>query len=82
MPQLIAKGALLVATGAFAAGLAGGAAASPNPAADVGQHLATCAREHLGQRADSPSVTCTHDGMEMTFATFGEMVQHMLEHHG
>lgn len=82
MSHLIGKDGSLIAAGALALVLAGVAGASPNPATDDGQHVATCAQEHLGQRADPPSVTCTHDGMEMTFATFGKMVQHMLEHHG
>lgn len=57
------------------AGLAGAAATSA--AADVfGQHVAACAHE-LGQRPDVPAVTCTHDGMTMTFANFGAMVEHM-----
>jgi hypothetical protein len=37
--------------------------------------------EHLGQREGAPSVTCTHDGMTMTFPTFGAMVRHMQEMH-
>jgi len=37
-----------------------------------------CAREHLGQRANPPAVTCTMpDGSTMTFPNFGAMVQHM-----
>ena len=36
-----------------------------------------CAQTSLDQRDNPPTVTCTHDGMTMTFATFGEMVQHM-----
>jgi hypothetical protein len=45
-----------------------------------GQHVAVCAQQ-LGQRADAPAVTCTHDGMTMTFANFGVMVRHMRELH-
>lgn len=82
MSYLIAKAASLATAGALAAGLAGSAAASPNPAANFGQQVATCAQEHLGQRDGAPAVTCAHDGMTMTFATFGAMVGHMKEHHG
>jgi hypothetical protein len=46
----------------------------------LGQHIAMCAQQ-LGQRADPPAVTCTHDDMTMTFATFGEMVEHMRTMH-
>lgn len=43
----------------------------------LGQHVAGCAQEHLGQRTP-PSVTCTMpDGTTMTFPNFGAMVQHM-----
>ena len=45
-----------------------------------GQHVAMCAHE-LGQRADAPAVTCTHDGMTMSFPNFGAMVQHMRQMH-
>ena len=82
MSHVIAKTGVLAAAAALAVGLAGSAGAAPNPAADFGQMVATCAQEHLGQREDVPSVTCTHDGTEMTFPTFGAMVQHMREHHG
>ncbi len=69
--------ALLVAVGAMVIGAAGGALAAED-SATFGQHIASCAREHLGKRADAPAVTCTMpDGSTMTFATFGAMVQHM-----
>ena len=72
-----------LASAAALALLAGGTAtAAPAPAAAVGQHVAACAQEHLGQLELPPTVTCAHDGTTMTFATFGAMVQHMLEHHG
>ena len=35
----------------------------------------------LGKRANPPEVTCSHDGHVHVFANFGEMVQHMREHH-
>jgi hypothetical protein len=60
--------------------LTGGTPASAVAAGSFGQHVAMCAHQ-LGQRADTPAVTCTHDGMTMTFATFGAMVQHMREMH-
>jgi hypothetical protein len=63
-----------------AAILTGGTPASAVAADSFGQHVAMCAHQ-LGQRAAAPAVTCTHDGMTMTFATFGAMVQHMREMH-
>lgn len=66
-----------VAVAALAAGVSGTAFAAHEP---LGRHVSMCAQE-LGQRADAPVVTCTHDGMTMTFATFGAMVQHMRELH-
>ena len=69
--------ALVAAVGAVVAGPTGSALAAAS-SATFGRHVAACAREHLGQRADAPAVTCTMpDGTTMTFATFGEMVQHM-----
>ena len=82
MSPLIPAAASLTASGALALALGGNAFGAPNPSAEFGQHVATCAQEHLGQREGAPSVTCTHDGVVMTFATFGEMVEHMREHHG
>lgn len=74
--------AIVAASGATALGLAGPSAAAPALQADLGQHIASCAQESLGQRENPPSVTCIHDGMEMSFPTFGAMVQHMREMHG
>ncbi len=65
------------AAAALAAGVSGNAFATDEP---FGQHVSMCAHE-LGQRANTPTVTCTHDGMRMTFANFGAMVQHMREMH-
>ena len=73
---------VVAATGAAALGLAGPAAAAPAPAAGLGQHIASCAQESLGQRENPPSVTCVHDGMTMSFPTFGAMAEHMREMHG
>jgi hypothetical protein len=47
-----------------------------------GQHVSECAHMSLGKRATPPAVTCLHDGHVHVFANFGEMVQHMREHHG
>ena len=65
------------AVAALAAGVSGNAFATDEP---LGRHVSMCAHE-LGQRADTSAVTCTHDGMTMTFATFGAMVQHMRDMH-
>ena len=62
---------ILAATATIAAVFAGSASAEP-----FGQHVAMCAHE-LGARDGAPAVTCTHDGMTMTFANFGAMVEHM-----
>ena len=62
------------------AAVAGGTAVSASAAAPFGQHVAMCAHQ-LGQRAGAPAVTCTHDGMTMTFANFGAMVEHMRQMH-
>lgn len=73
IPRLTVAAAAL----ALAAGVSGNALAGSEP---FGQHVAMCAHE-LGARANAPAVTCTHDGMTMTFATFGAMVQHMRAMH-
>ena len=64
---------VLVASAALAAGFSGSALADDT----FGQHVAECAHATLGQRDNPPAVTCTHDGETMTFANFGQMVQHM-----
>lgn len=74
--------AVVAATGVAALGLAGSTAAAPPPVDDLGQHIASCAQEGLAQRENPPSGTCKHDGMVMSFPTFGAMVQHMREMHG
>lgn len=63
----------IVAGALLAAGFSGSALAGDS----FGQHVATCAQMDLGQRPAPPTVTCTHDGVTMTFANFGEMAQHM-----
>lgn len=80
MSHLIPRAVALAAAGGLA--LAGNALGAPSPSADLGQRVATCAQEHAGQREGTPSVTCDHDGMEMTFPTFGAMVEHMRQHSG
>ena len=69
MSRLIRGTAALTAAGALALVFGGSAAAAPNPAASLGQHVASCAQEHLGQREAALTITCAHDGM--TFQTFG-----------
>ena len=71
----------VAAASVAALGLVGTSTAAAEPS-ELGQHIASCARESLGQRADAPAVTCVHDGMVMSFATFGAMVEHMREMHG
>ena len=57
------------------------AAAPAAGAGGFGRDVAACARDHLGQRDGAPAVTCNHDGMQMSFPTFGAMVLHMQQHH-
>lgn len=73
LPTSVATGALWLASGGSAL------AADSRP---LGQRVATCAHASLGQRDDPPAVTCTDGGVTMTFANFGEMVQHMLSADG
>ncbi len=73
--------AALVVSVALAAGSAAGALAAPSDSAAFGQHVASCAKEHLGKRANPPAVTCTHDETTMSFENFGAMVQHIKEMH-
>jgi hypothetical protein len=47
----------------------------------VGEHVSQCARIALPP-ADGSVIVCDHDGHVHTFGTFGEMVLHLLEHHG
>ena len=57
-------------------------ASANRPSEPLGAHVSECARGALGQRVDPPAVTCTHEGHVHTFATFGELVAHVREHHG
>ena len=52
------------------------AAADEQP---LGEHVSQCAQ--LLPSSSPPSIVCSHDGHTHTFATFGGMVLHMLEHH-
>lgn len=72
---------VVAATALSALAVSGDALAEPSPASHLGQRVAACAQAHLGEREGAPAVTCTHDGVEMTFDTFGAMAQHMTEHH-
>lgn len=63
----------LTASAALVAGFSGNALAGDA----FGQHVAMCAQMTLGQRDNPPWVTCTHDGVSITFANFGAMVRHM-----
>lgn len=67
----------VLAVAAAAAAVSGSAQAAPDP---LGQHVSMCA-QGLGARTGAPAVTCTHDGMTMTFANFGAMVEHMRAMH-
>ena len=42
-----------------------------------GEMVAMCAKAHLGERPNTPTVTCVCNDRTMTFANFGTMVQHM-----
>lgn len=64
----------LAAAGTIAAGTSASALAADQP---FGEHVSTCAQMSLGPRTEPPAATCTHDGMTMTFPTFGAMVLHM-----
>jgi hypothetical protein len=77
MRNTIRLAMVVAAVGAAVAGPTGSASAAADSAA-TGQHVAMCARDHLGKRANPPAVTCTMpDGSTMTFRNFGAMVQHM-----
>lgn len=70
MTRLIAA---IAAAATLAAGISGTALAGDS----FGRSVAMCAQMALGQRANPPAVTCTDDGMTMTFPTFGAMVAQM-----
>lgn len=72
----------LAACAGLAAGLPGAALAAGDDPAVLGQHIASCAQINLPPGENPPAITCEHDGHVHTFANFGEMVLHMLEHHG
>ena len=64
----------LAAASTVAAAASASALAADQP---FGEHVAICAHMSLGQRPDPPTITCSHDGVTMTFPTFGAMVLHM-----
>lgn len=72
--------AVLAAAAVAAASSAVAQAAETNES--FGQHVAKCAQMSLGKRASPPAVSCSHAGQGHDFATFGEMVRYMREHHG
>jgi hypothetical protein len=77
MRKLIRLTMVVAAVGATVAAPTGSAVAAADSAVS-GQHVAMCAREHLGKRANPRTVTCTMpDGSTMIFPNFGAMVQHM-----
>ena len=63
----------LVAGAVLAAGFSGNALADDS----FGQHVASCAQTTLGERNNPPAVTCRDDGVNMAFANFGAMIEHM-----
>lgn len=77
MEHPLMKPLLILAASAMSAfALIGTASAEP-----LGQHVAMCAHQ-IGARDNAPAVTCSHDGITMTFANFGAMVEHMKLMHG
>ena len=79
MRNLVRLMAVVAAVGAAVVVPTSSALAAAPGSATSGQHVAMCAREHLGHRANPPAVTCMMpDGSTMTFPNFGAMVQHML----
>ena len=75
------QAACAVVVGAAFLGVPAAATAGGSPSAELGQHVATCAQEDPGQRDQPPAITCTHDGMQMSFPNFGAVVEHMRELH-
>jgi len=71
----------ILATAALAA-VAPGVVQAAQTDEPFGQHVSECAKASLGKRANPPEVTCSHHRHTNDFANFGEMVQHMREHHG
>ena len=59
-----------------------GPAPAARPSEPLGAHVAACAHAALGQDVDRLAVTCAHDGHVHSFATFGELVAHLRQHHG
>jgi hypothetical protein len=70
---------LIVGLTAAAALMAPSAAVAENE--PIGEHVSQCAQIALPP-ADGSAIVCEHEGHTHTFGTFGEMVRHLLEHHG
>ncbi|HET9740526.1 MAG TPA: hypothetical protein VFP78_20615 [Solirubrobacteraceae bacterium] len=68
---------LIVGLTAAAALVAPAAAVAKNET--VGEHVSHCAQIALPPAAGS-AIVCEHEGHTHTFATFGEMARHLLEH--
>ena len=81
-PNGRARVVLAVLATAAVAAVAPGVVQAAQTDEPFGQHVSECAKTSLGKRANPPEVTCMHDGQVHVFANFGEMVQHMREHHG
>lgn len=69
-------GATALAT-ALVVGAPTAALAFDRPPGDFGRMVAMCARDHLGQQTNAPTVTCTCPDGTMTFANFAGMVAAM-----
>jgi len=70
---------LIVGLTTAAALVAPAAAVAENES--VGTHVSQCAEIALPP-ADGSAIVCEHEGHVHIFGTFGEMVLHLLEHHG
>lgn len=72
----------LTAVGIVTAGLSANALGANARAADdsFGRQVSMYAQMSFGQGHDAHEVICTHDGMTMTFASFGAMLRHMHMH--
>lgn len=77
-PRVTAVTAIVIAAGLVGASTAPAA----QPSEPLGAHVSACAHAALGQRVDPPAVLCAHDGHVHSFATFGELVAHLRQHHG
>lgn len=81
-PSVRARVVVAILASAAVAAVSPGAVQAAETDEPFDQHVSNCAQTSLGKRATPPAVTCSHDGQLHVFANFGEMVQHMREHHG